>query len=397
VGLAAGHGDPWSLDPNLLQRVGVHVMSGRTTEKAPATLRDVAREARVSNTTASRVLAGKESPVLISEATRRRVLEAAVRLGYRPNLLARGLRTQRSGTVGVLVADITDPFSAALIPEITAVFTERGYHFLLSHAGLDPRAGLAYDRLLGSWVDGILVLGDHALGRDAETEVLAHHRHVVGVARTRENTLIPAVNVDDALGIRLALEHLLALGHRHIGFVGNRLAWDMDRRLEVFLSAMAERGLAAPPEAIAMVPHSAAGGYAAASRLLAAQVPLTALLCAADLLAVGALCALQEAGWQVPQTISVIGFDDIPLAAYTTPPLTTVRQPAGALARTAAMVLLDSIEGVTTATMPNSGHAREADAPSGDPRKVLLMPELVVRRSTAMVRVRMSEQEQISS
>ena len=361
---------------------------GRAAGKIPVTLKDVAREANVSNTTASRVLTGKESPVLISEATRQRVLEAANRLGYRPNLLARGLRTQRSGTVGVLVADITDPFSAALISEITSVFTARGYHFLLGHAGLDPQSGLAHERLLGSWVDGLLVLGDHALGPDAEAEVLAHHRHVVGVARTRENTLIPSVNVDDTLGVHLAVEHLLALGHRHIGFVGNRLAWDMGQRLEVFLAEMAERGLAVPPEVIALVPHSAAGGYAAASRLLAAKVPVTALLCSADLLALGALCALQAAGWQIPPTISVIGFDDIPLAAYATPPLTTVRQPVAALARAAAMLLLDAIEGVTTVTAPDNGLTRDADVPSSpsrEPRKLLLMPELIVRRSTSVI------------
>ena len=376
-----------SLELIAAKEVSVLVMSKRLEGKIPVTLKDVAREAGVSNTTASRVLTGKESPVLISDATRRRVEAAAAQLGYRPNLMARGLRTQRSGTVGVLVADITDPFSAALIPEITSVFTARGYQFLLSHDAFDPHSGRAIDRLLGSWVDGLLVLGDDVLGREAEAEVLAHHRHMVGVARTRENTLIPSVNIDDALGIRLALEHLLALGHRHIGFVGNRLTWDMNRRLQVFLAEMAERGLAVPPEVIALVPHSAAGGYAAASRLLAAKAPLTAILCAADLLALGALCALQEAGRQVPHSISVVGFDDIPLAAYTTPPLTTVRQPVVALAGTAATLLLDAIEGVTTQAEGN-GLIRQAAAevapPLNDPGNVLLIPELIVRRSTAM-------------
>jgi DNA-binding LacI/PurR family transcriptional regulator len=363
------------------------VMRGRAAGKIPVTLRDVAREADVSNTTASRVLTGKESPVLISEATRQRVLDAASRLGYRPNLLARGLRTQRSGTVGVLVADLTDPFSAALIPEITAVFKARGYQFLLSHATHDPHSGRAYDRLLGSWVDGLLVLGDHALGRDAEAELLAHHHHVVGVARAREDTIIPSVNVDDTVGVRLALDHLLALGHVHIGFVGNRLAWDMERRLGVFLAEMAARGLAVPPEAVALVPHSAAGGYAAVDRLLAARPQPTSIFCAADLLALGALCALHEAGRQVPQAMSVIGFDDIPLAAYSTPPLTTVRQPVGAIARTAATVLLDAIEGVPAAQARGDGREYEADTPADGPkdaRNLLLAPELIVRRSTAV-------------
>lgn len=362
--------------------VGVLTIRGRAVGKTPITLKDVAREAGVSNTTASRVLTGKESPVLISEATRQRVHEAASRLGYRPNLLARGLRTQRSGTVGVLVADIIDPFSAALIPEITSVFSARGYHFLLSHAVTDPHADHAYERLLGPWVDGLLVLGDYILGRDAEAEVLAHHRHVIGVSRTPDNTRITSVNIENTVGVRMSLEHLLSLGHRQIGFVGNRLTWDMEKRLEIFLAEMAGRGLSVPPEAVAMVPHSAAGGYGAAVRFLAGQVPLTALVCAADLLAIGVLCGLQEAGTAVPQAISVIGFDDIPNAAYTTPPLTTIRQPIVTIARTAATMLLDSIEGVPSPELAEAGLSSEADG-AGALRHVVLMPELIVRRSTA--------------
>jgi LacI family transcriptional regulator len=364
------------------------MIHGRSGGKIRVTLKDVAREAEVSNTTASRVLTGTVSAVAISESTRQRVLDTAARLGYRPNLMARGLRTQRSGTIGVLVADITDPFSASLIPEITAVFTARGYQFLLSHAMSDSHPGHEFERLLGSWVDGLLVLGDRVLGHEAEAEVLTHYHHVVGLTRTRENTLIPSVNIDDTLGIRLALEHLLALGHRRIGFVGNRLSWDMDRRLDVFLSEMAARGLSVPPEAIALGPHSAAGGYAAATRLMAADLPPTAFLCAADLLAVGVLCALQEAGWRVPEVMSVVGFDDIPLAAYTSPPLTTVRQPVTELARAAATMLLDSIEGVPETTGGPIYDATEQMNSSSEVRKVLLTPALIVRRSTTSVRVR---------
>lgn len=351
----------------------------------PVTLKDVARDARVSNTTASRVLTGKQSSVPIGEATRRRVLDAATRLGYRPNLMARGLRTQRSGTVGVMVEDITDPFFAALIPEIDTVFKERGYLILLSHAALDPHSGRAYDRLLGSWVDGLLVLGDRALERNAEEEVLADHHHVIGVARARDNTLIPSVNVDDVAGVNLALEHLFALGHRHIGFLGNRLAWDMERRLRAFLAMMAQRGLDVPPEAIVLAPHTAADGYAATHRLLATGTPVTALLCIADSLALGALSALDEVGLAVPQDVSVVGFDDIPLAAYAKPSLTTVRQPVAALARTAALLLLDAIEGVTPAATPDPSHGNGVAVPPIVARDSLLAPELVVRRSTAPV------------
>ena len=166
------------------------------------TLKDVGREARVSTITVSRVLNGKSSAVPISDATRRRVLEAATRLGYQPNLLARGLRTNRSRIVGVMVEDITDPFFGSLIPPIDATLRERGYHLLLSHAALDPDSGPTYDRLLGSRVDGLLILGDRALSRAKEAEVLAGHRHVVGVAYAREETAIPSFNVDDGAAIR---------------------------------------------------------------------------------------------------------------------------------------------------------------------------------------------------
>src|SRR5579872_6023610 len=115
----------------------------------PATLKDVAREAHVSNITVSRVLTGKRSAVPISEATRTRVLDAAARLGYRPNLMARGLRTHRSGAIGVMVEDIADPFFMSLVSQVQVTLKERGYHLLLSHAGLDPQTGTTYDRLLG--------------------------------------------------------------------------------------------------------------------------------------------------------------------------------------------------------------------------------------------------------
>src|SRR5947209_13182749 len=255
------------------------------------TLKDVARAAGVSNITVSRVLTGKQSAVTISEATRRRVLDAAARLDYRPNLMARGLRTQRSLTVGVMVEDITDPFFAALIPEVDTVLKERGYHLLLSHAALDPHTARTYDRLLGSWVDGLLVLGDRVLAREDEEEVRVHHRHVVAIARARDGTAIPSANVDDAAGVRLALDHLWTLGHRRVGFVGNRLAWDMERRLQTFLAAMAERELPVPDDMVILAPHTAAHGYDAARGLLRGQEPPTAMLCTTDLLALGALCA----------------------------------------------------------------------------------------------------------
>src|SRR5579883_178616 len=342
--------------------------------KMRVTLKDVGREARVSQNTVSRVLSGKSSSVPISESTRQRVLEAAARLGYQPNLLARGLRTNRSGAIGVMVEDITDPFLVSVIPYVDATLRERGYHLLLSHAALDPETGSTYDRLLGSRVDGLLVLGDRTLTRDDEAEMLQHHRHVVGIARAYEGTEIPSFNVDDRRGVELAMQHLRALGHEHIGFIGNREAWDMACRFDTFLASMATAGVSVPAGAVALVPHTASEGYAAARELLSNGVPLTALLCTTDLLAMGALCALDESGLKVPRDISVIGWDDIPLAAYATPPLTTVRQPTADLARRAVTHLLDLIDG-----------GRVASGEIGDRTGVVhckLPPDLVVRRTT---------------
>jgi DNA-binding LacI/PurR family transcriptional regulator len=301
-------------------------------------------------------------------------LEAASRLGYQPNLLARGLRTNRSGAIGAMVEDITDPFLVSVIPAVDATLRERGYHLLLSHAALDPETGSTYDRLLGSHVDGLLVLGDRALTRDDEAEMLRHHRHVVGIARACEGTEIPSFNVDDRHGVELAVDHLRGLGHEHIGFIGNRDAWDMSWRLDTFLDLMAGAGLAVPDGAVELMPHTAANGYAATRRLLASGVVLTALLCTTDLLAMGALCALEEAGLKVPHDISVIGWDDIPLAAYATPPLTTVRQPTAQLARRAVTHLLDLIDGSRAAAYEETARAEVVHCK--------LPPELAVRRTT---------------
>ncbi len=343
------------------------------------TLKDVGREARVSTITVSRVLNGKSSAVPISDATRRRVLDAAARLGYQPNLMARGLRTNRSRIVGVMVEDITDPFFGSLIPPIDATLQERGYHLLLSHAALDPDSGPTYDRLLGSRVDGLLILGDRALSRAKEAEVLAGHRHVVGVAYARDETAIPSFNVDDGAGIRLAVEHLRGLGHERIAFVGNRDAWDMSRRHDTFLATVVAEGLPALDEATVLVPHTAADGYTATRRLLATRVPFTAVICATDSLALGALCALDEAGIRVPRDVSVVGFDDITFAAYATPPLTTVRQPVAELARHAVTYLLDLIDDQISAA---DGASQAADRPAHGSDQGLLQPELIVRRTT---------------
>ena len=346
------------------------------------TLKDVGREAGVSSITVSRVLNGATSAVPISEATRRRVLDAAARLGYQPNVMARGLRTNRSKIVGVMVEDITDPFLGSLIPEMDATLRARGYHLLLSHAALNPDSGPTYDRLLGSRVDGLIILGDRALSRTNEAEVLAGHRHVVAVAHARQDTAIPSLNVDDIDGVRLALDHLRGLGHKRIGFVGNRESWDMSRRLDTFLAMMAAEGLPVPDDAVALAPHTTSDGYAAARSLQSRGVAITALFCATDSLALGALCALNEAGLRVPDDMSVVGFDDIPIAAFATPPLTTVRQPAAELARRAVTHLLDLIDGDGFSAGPDDPY--HADSRSSLAAGLdLLPPELVVRRTTS--------------
>src|SRR5216683_1641880 len=299
----------------------------------PATLRDVAAAARVHPATASRAL-NPETRILVSEDTARRVTDAAARLGYRPNPVARSLRTRRSHTVGVLIPDLNNP----LFPPMRARHVDG---FVLATATL-------HDRLLA--------------------EAAAAEVPVVLMNRLAQDYSFPSVSVDNEQGARMAVTHLARLGHTRIAHIaGPQEASTGVSRLRGFRDGMATHGLEVDEDLIAYAGrYTVEEGVRCCRQLLARQPNFTAVSAANDMLAVGCYTALDESALQCPDDISVIGFNDMPFIDRLRPPLTTVRFPHYQLGTEAAQLLLERING------------------GEGPVKILyLAPELIVRGSTS--------------
>lgn len=331
------------------------------------TLRDVARLAGVHPGTASRAL-NPQTRALVNAATAERVVEAARRLVYRPNPAARSLKTRRSYTIGVLIPDLTNPLFPPIIRAIEDHLAAHGYVALIGSTDNDAaRERLIFDGMRSRHVDGFILatarhrhplLGDVA---DAETAVVL-------VNRLAEHRAFPSASVDDALGVRLAVAHLAALGHRHIGHVaGPQSVSTGIGRQQGFRAGMLAVGLAVDPQLVlptrAFAEHE---GQRACRALLARGRPVTAIVAGNDLLALGCYAALEAAGLRCPDDVSVVGFNDMPFIDRLRPPLTSVRIPHAILGEAAARLVLERIanrRGPVTA--------------------LFLSPELVVRGSTA--------------
>ena len=332
----------------------------------PSTLRDVATAAGVHPATASRAL-NPGTRLLVSEDTARRVSEAADRLGYRPNPVARSLRTRRSHTIGVLIPDLNNPLFPPIVRGIEDRLAEHGYVALLGNTDADlTKEQLVFDQLRARHVDGFVLAtataGSPILAEAAESDV-----PLVLVNRTAQGYPFSAVSVDNEQGVRAAVAHLVALGHTRIGHVaGPQDASTGAARLRGFLDAMAAHHL---PVSDAQVAKAAAYSLEEGSRLgrelIEAGSGLTAIVAANDMLAIGCYGGLDELGLRCPEDISVIGFNDMPFVDRLRPPLSSVRFPHYQLGTEAATLLIERIE------------ARES------PVKILLLaPELVARGST---------------
>jgi LacI family transcriptional regulator len=326
------------------------------------TMSDVAREAGVSLMTVSRVVNDKDD---VSQATRQRVLQVIDRLGYRPSGIARGLATKRTGTLGLVVPDVANPFFSELARGAESVAYAAGYNVFLCNTEEDPARELrVLESLEEKRVDG-LVLCSSRLEQDALRRAVSHFAAVVLVNRPLDQPGVGKVLVDDVAGGLAVTRHLLAAGHRRIGFLaGPAASFSGRRRLQGYRAALSGAGLAYRPDWLRHGAPSAEGGHRTARQLLADVPELTALFCYNDLVAVGALQAGAELGRQVPGDLAVVGFDDIPLAALVTPPLTTCRVPRHELGARAIRLLLDLFR----------------DQSGGD-GQVVLRPELVVRAS----------------
>ena len=335
------------------------------------TLKDVARLAAVHPGTASRAL-NVETRGLVNEETARRVLAAAEELGYRPNPIARGLKTSRSYTVGVLIPDLTNPLFPPIVRGIQDRLEEAAYTPLIANTENDPdRERADFEAMRARQVDGFITATarrDHdLLSRPGELGL-----PVVLVNRRLEDAALPSAVGDDKAGVLLAVRHLVELGHRRIA----HLAGPQDistgyLRYEGFLEAMEAAGAEADPELILI---GDAVIESEGSRLCAALLDggreCTAIVAANDLMALGCYDVLEERGIACPQEISVIGFNDMPFAAHFRPPLSTIRIPQYELGARAAELLLTTMQ--------------DSDA---QPTQLLLEPELVVRGSTGPVSI----------
>jgi len=326
------------------------------------TLKDVADVTGVSAKTVSRVVNDLGE---ISEATRERVLAAIQELGYRPNRLARGLSTGRTQAVGIIIPDISDPFFPELILGAESVARERGYNVFLCNAARDEKLEIDYiEALAERQVDGMMIAGS----RQADEGLAATARENNAVILTSH--VVPGAvlfSIDDVDGMQQVGEHLLALGHRRICFIGSVKAGSSALRLQGLVRAMQEAAVDTEGVAGYSVEHATAEqGYKVALELLEHESEITAIVCYNDALALGVLHACAEVGRRVPQDVSVVGFDDILEARRSWPPLTTVRVDRQALGVVMMQKLLDVIDGKTA---------------GGD--RIVIRGELIERASTS--------------
>lgn len=331
----------------------------------PANLKDVARLAGVNPSTVSRAL-NERTTGMVSPDTVRRIQEAADTLGYRVNRVARGLKTRRSYTIGMLIPDITNPFFPGMVRGAEDGLHGAGYTLVLADTDNDPAEERRHrDVMLERQVDGLL-LGTSRRKDAVIDELVASAVPFVLVNRTVEPGRVAAVIPDDHAGMTLAVDHLSDLGHRVIGHVaGPSLTSTGSRRSAGFHAAVLALGLELGPTAEATGFTIDAGRIAGAEVLRVDPRP-TAIVAANDLVALGVLDAAASIGLSCPEELSVVGFNDMAFVDRMRPPLTTVRIDEYELGLRAARLLLDLIDDPTA--------ARET---------VMLTPELVIRGSTA--------------
>lgn len=328
------------------------------------TIRDVARRAGVGVATVSRVLnnSGYARP-----GTRERVLQAAAELGFVPSQLARGLVRRLSGTIGLVIPDITNPFFPAITRGVEDNASEAGYTVFLCNTDNDPtQEAQDVQKLRERRVDGLIFVGTTDR-RELVERLLPDKLPVVVTDRQVDHPDIDSVLVDNVGGARAACMHLTDLGHTRIAHAaGDRLARTGQDRCCGYRLALEQAGLPYDPGLVGWGDFTFASGYSLAQSLLGRSPRPTAIFAANDQMAFGVMRAAEDAGLRVPEQLSIVGFDDIQMAGVIRPGLTTVRQPAYEMGRLAMSMLLERIRGKA----PDRG------------RRHLFEPELILRGTT---------------
>jgi LacI family repressor for deo operon, udp, cdd, tsx, nupC, and nupG len=326
-------------------------------------MRAVADAAGVSPATVSRAL---QTPELLAPDTLKRVRETIARLGYVPNLQARNLRTSRSRLIVALVPDISNPFFSQIIRGIEQVAQQNGYAVLLGDTQADAARERTYADLVSArQADGIITL----LPRVPDVRVPGR-KPVVGACEYVDDPTVSSVQIDNVAAASAAVDHLLDFGHRHVAFIkGPVSSFLSEDRHQGYRRALRTRGIEPDSRLLAHGDFSVESGVAATHGLLAQSPRPTAIFCCNDEMAFGAIVAVRAVGLSVPRDISVVGFDDIHMARYYDPPLTTVAQPMREVGQEAMSMLLEVLT-----------------APATPPRKRLLPTQLLVRGSSAPCR-----------
>jgi LacI family transcriptional regulator len=320
-----------------------------------STIRDVARESGYSASTVSIVLNNAPLSRYIPEETKGRIQTAARRLGYRPNPLARSLRSQRSNIVGVMVFDITDPFCTPILRGLENALYQANYLSLLADAHNEAHRFERYlEMLLDRRVEGLIVVANWLV---TDIKLLADLTEkqvpTVIAGRAFEIENISTVSVDNENGAALALEHLYRLGHREIAYLrGPKTLASSGQRWKGIRNFAQSAGLRLDPKRVAELPESQdpnssfEAGAQLTSELLRGGKSFTSLLAYDDMAALGAVRALKMKGLRVPEDCSVVGFDDVAQASLAVPSLTTVRQPMEAMGSMSVGMMLDAIKAV---------------------------------------------------
>jgi LacI family transcriptional regulator len=342
-------------------------MRKRTSEitEPRVTLKTLAEHLHLTAGTISAALNDSAAARAIPEHTKRRIIEAARELNYKPNYFARSLRLQRTYTIGVIAQQIGDPYGAAIISGIEEYLRNSEYFFLTVIHRHDQRVLQNYSQmLLARGVEGFITVDTSIKEKPAlPTVAVAGHLHVPGVTN---------ITIDHKVAARLALTHLLENGHREIAFLkGQKDSSDSKTRWTAICDVAKELGVGVHPELTVQIETDLATpelGYPSAKKLLARKQPFTALFAYNDISAIGAIQAFQEAGLRVPEEVSVVGFDDIPLAVIFKPELTTICQPLLRMGQIAARTIIDQIE-KTAEYVP----------------EIMIEPELIMRASSGRV------------
>ncbi len=332
------------------------------------TIKDIAREVGVSITTVSRALTGYSD---VAEETRQRVLETATALGYTPNITAQRLQKRRTDTIGFITPTyrprFSDPFFSEFMAGIGNEAASQNYDLLVSTHAPDSEEELkAYRRAVkGGWVDGLIVVRTRE--NDTRIQLLCEQNFpFVAFGRTRHDLDFSYVDEDSEAGTRLLVQHFIDLGHRRIGLISPPPGLNFGiYRLQSYFDTMRDNGLSVQSEWIVSGDMTQQSGFSMVESLLVLDPRPTAIIGGNDLMAIGAIKRIQQSGLHVGKDIAVGGFDDIPLAAFVNPPLTTIHQPIYDIGKQTTAMLIDII---------NNRLLENAN--------ILLAPTLVVRESS---------------